>query len=294
MKNRYLKILAAFIAFVFVSCSSSQQVTSQQNNGNIKVDGDHSDWKQLNNMKGENISFGFSNDASNLYVSMITNDRSKIMKILRGGLEVWIDPGNSDDKIGIRFPEKPDPAAMREQFKNQKMNEPPNQQNNQKPEMQDRNEMDPGMSNFLAQQKELYVIDEDGKVLKSYPINGELYQASIKIDKNNLCYELKIPFGNRPLLNYNAKDIAEGKISVDFVSGDIDEDSDAQRPDGGDRPSGGPPSGGGGNPPSGGGPGGGPGGGMGGGPGGGGPGMGSGQQQDNSALEYSFDVLIKK
>lgn len=282
LKNRFLRILLLLTGFISISCSSSQQVTSQQNNGEIKIDGDHSDWKQLNNMKGENISFGFSNDASNLYISMITNDRAKMMKIMRGGLEVWINPGNSDDKIGIRFPEQPDPAEMMEQFKNQRMNESPNPQN-QNPEMMEGKEMDLGMTAFLLQQKELYVIDEDGKVLKSYPINSNSYQVSLKVDKNNMCYELKVPFGAKPLLNFNAKDIAEAKISVEFISGEIEsEGNNMLRPDGGDRPSE-PPMMSENNPP-------------GGGPGrpGGGPGRNSSSSRDNSPIDYSFNVLIKK
>jgi len=92
--------------FVFAACSGSIQVTSQQNKGEINIDGSAVEWKQLTNMKGENISFGFSNDVNNLYITMVTNDRNKIMNILRGGLVVWIDPGKSEEKIGIKYPEK--------------------------------------------------------------------------------------------------------------------------------------------------------------------------------------------
>jgi len=42
-------------------------------------------------------------------------------------------------------------------------------------------------------------------VLKSYPINSDLYKVNLKVDKNSLCYELRIPFGNIPLLNWPDK-----------------------------------------------------------------------------------------
>ena len=72
-KFNYIRFVSLFVGFVFVACSSSQQVTSIQNNGEIKIDGEQTDWKQLTNMKGENISFGFSNDEKNLYISMMAD-----------------------------------------------------------------------------------------------------------------------------------------------------------------------------------------------------------------------------
>ena len=288
-KLRSLKILFLFAGFVFTACSGSQLVTSQKNAGEIKIDGNSSDWKQLTSMKGENISFGFSNDDNNLYLIMITNDRNKIMNILRGGLKVWIDPGNSNDKIGIKYPDSPDPADMMEQMKNQRMQDKTGMDGKNPGEMNESKDLDPAMTLFLSQQKELYIINQDDKVLKSFPVNGSSYQANLKVDRNNLCYELKIPFGNKPLLNYIPKNNADGKISVNFVSGDLKSQFDPMhRPDGmmgeGNPPSG-PPMGGG-NPPPG-GPGGGPGGAPGGNPNQ--PG-----KQLNVPIDYSFDVIMNK
>lgn len=274
-----LRFISLFVSFVFVACSSSQQVSSTKNNGDIKIDGEQSDWKQLTNMKGENISFGFSNDANNLYISMITNDRSKIMNILGGGLEVWIDPGNSEDKIGIRYPEKPDPAEMMEEMRKQG---PPDFKKEQKGSNENK-ELDPMMKNFLEKQKELYVLDENGNVIKSYPIDSKDYKLSLKVDRSILCYELKIPFGKKPFLHLRD----ESNVNVDFQSGELEMGSgNMNRPDGmsgeGNKPSG-PPMGGG-NPP--------PGSGQG---GFGGPG---GNQQGNfqntGVIDYSFEVTIKK
>jgi hypothetical protein len=294
-KHGYLKLLFLLTGFLFTACSGSQLVTSQQNTGEIKIDGNSSEWKQLTNMKGENISFGFSNDADNLYLIMITNDRNKIMNILRGGLKVWIDPGNSDDKIGIKYPDSPEPADMMEQMKNQRMQDQPGMDNKNFGDKPENNELDPAMTIFLSQQKDLYVINDDDKVLKSFPINGSSYQASFKVDRSSLCYELKIPFGHKPLLNYVPKNNSVDKISVNFVSGELKLPNDPmQRPDGmggnGMPPSGGPSMGGGpggGGPPSGGGPG-------GGGPGGGGPGGPNQSKQSNVPIDYSFEVIMNK
>ena len=277
--NNVSKMILFFTGFVFIACSSSQQVTSIKNNSDIKIDGEQSDWKQLTNMKGENISFGFSNDENNLYLSMITNDRSKIMNILGGGLEVWIDPGTSEDKIGIRYPEKPDPAEMMEEMRKQG---PPDF----KIEQQGRNEnkeLDPMMKNFLDKQKELYVLDDNGNVIKSYPIDSKDYQLNLKVDRSSLCYELKIPLGKKPFLNLKNG----ANINVDFQSGEIEiGPGNMNRPGEmsgeGNRP-GNPPMGGG-NPPPGGGPG-----------GFGGPGGNQqGSFQNKGVIDYSFEVIIIK
>ena len=106
-----------------------------------------------------------------------------------------------------------------------------------------------------------------------------------------MCYELKIPFGNKPFLNYILNNNNYKKITVDFVSGNLKSMSDPmQKPDrmmGDDNHPSGPPMGGGGpgGPPGGGGPGGPPGGGPGGPPGG---------KPANVPIDYSFLVTINK
>ncbi|NWF88672.1 MAG: hypothetical protein HXY50_04325 [Ignavibacteriaceae bacterium] len=284
MQIKNLLKLTLFTALVFLSgCSSSQQVTSLPNNNEIKVDGDLSDWQDLTNIKNENISFGFKNDEHALYLVMVTNDRSKIMKIMRGGLEVWLEPENSDDKIGIRFPEKPDPGEMMEQFRSQNM---PNRDKQKLDEQnqQEKKELDPGMQMFLSKQKELYVLDEEGKVLKSFSIKGDSYAAAIKPYGSFLCYELKIPFGSKPYLSTGLLKDKNSKLSVEFVTGEIETEFDRmprqEDIEEGRMPPQGPPAGG--MPP-------------------GGPGMGPGgsgrnmkDRRDNVPMEYSFEILIKK
>lgn len=273
------KILVLIAVIGITACSGLTQVTSLKNNNQIKIDGDHSDWQQLTNIKGENISFGFNNDSDNLYLTVVTNDRNKIMKILRGGLEVWIEPENSSDKIGIRYPEKPDPAEMMEQFRSMQK-DMMNQKN--PPEINEDKESDAGMKMFLAKQKEIYILDEDGNTIKTFPVNGDTYKASIKADKTGLCYELKIPFGKKPFLNADLNNVKQRKISVDIVTGSLEPDFEKMKGSDdlggfdGNRPSGPPPMGG--NPP----------GGMGGNP----PGDMSRKKQNFTPLEYSFELQL--
>jgi hypothetical protein len=278
----YLKILFLSSLFMFSACSGSGQVISQPVGSDIKIDGNSSEWKQLTNMKAENISFGFSNDADNLYLTMITNDRNKIMNILRGGLRVWVDPGNSEDKIGIKYPDSPDPSDMMELMKNHPVQDQPGTNKNPGG-MPDNKELDPAMSMFLSQQKNLYIINDDDMVLKSFPIDGSSYQAALKVDKNYLCYELKIPFGNKPLLNYRMNNKNVKKITVNFVSGNLKSPPDpmqkSDRMMGDDNHPSGPPMGG--SPPPGGGPG-----------GPGGPPPGQSGKQSNAPIDYYFVVTV--
>lgn len=286
LKLSYLKIFILITGFMFTACSGTQQVMSQKTAGDIKIDGNPAEWAQLINIKDENISFGFSNDADNLYIMMITFDRNKIMNILRGGLIVWIDPGKSEGKIGVRYPEKPDPGELMEQRKNQEFRDNTNIDKDNPVRITEHREFDPAMTAFLSQQKNLYIINEDNRVLQSYPIDGNFYQVMLKVDGSRLCYELKVPFGNKPLLNYDPKSNPEGKILVNLVSGDFKSPFDGkQKPNGmngeGMRPN--EPPMGNGNPPNGGGD--------------NGPGN-SGMYQlgkhSNDPVKYSFEVILNK
>jgi hypothetical protein len=218
---KYLKILFLFSAFIFAACSGSREVTSQFNNCKIKIDGNISEWQRLTNIPGENISFGFSNDSTNLYISMITSDENKISAILRGGLEVWIDPGKPNDKIGIRYPEKPDPGEMIERMKKEEFQESPIRDHFDQIGNNENRELDPGMVQFLSTQKFIYIINENGRVLKSYPINSDLYKVNLNVTKNTLCYEISVPFGKNQLLNIDAANEAKAKLNVKFISGDV-------------------------------------------------------------------------
>jgi len=263
IKIFFINLLIAVM--IFDGCSSTKQVTASNNDGKIIIDGDQSDWERMTSIEGENIAFGFSNDKDNLYILMITNDRIKIMKILRGGLAVWLEAENSGNKIGIRYPEKPDLAEF--QF---------NPSAQQPPDMQNFN-LNNIVYSVLSKQNELYILNEDENVIKSYPINGETFIAKIKFDNGTLCYEIKIPVGKSLSKTEGVRTDNSNKIAIEFVSGKIKFASNKEKPDM-DRentpPSGSPP-----------------GGGF---PGGhsGKPDMNRSESIDTSPLSYSFEVLL--
>lgn len=270
-------------SIVFIGCAGSQEISSLPADKEITIDGNQSDWQQLTNIDNENIAFGFRNDSENLYICMITNDKAKIMKIIRGGLDVWLEPENSENKIGIRYPEKPDPAEMMNQSPKIEKQPPgmQNQNGQRPPEMSEEKNFDPGLMNELSKQKDLYVLNGDEKVVKSYPIDGETFKLKMNFNNGVLCYELKVPLGKS--LSYpNGLITNTGtSVNIEFLSGDFSSEMEKmQRPGNmgsdGTHPSG-QPMGGGDFP-------------------GGAPGEppGSQNKQDTSPIEYSFNVSLFK
>ena len=184
MKKILSRFFISLFFFLFAGCSGTRDVQSLSNENQIKIDGLYSDWDNLTYIKGENIAFGFRNDSDNLYLCMVTNDRNKIMKILRGGLDIWLDPGDSGNRFGIRYPEKPDEGDFQFPQRQQPQDfQKPDQNKQGMKEQNNGREFLP----LLSKQKDLYIINSSNRILKSYPVNGKIYSAKISFDKGNLC-----------------------------------------------------------------------------------------------------------
>jgi len=199
--------LLSFTCLLFIDgCSGSINVVSSTNEGNTVIDGNTSEWKNLSPLKNENIAFGFSNDNQYLYIAMVTNDRSKIMKIITGGLEIWLEPDDADAKIGIRYPERPDPAEMMK-LREQNRNMQNGGENTSPPQL-------------LSLQSTLTILSEEGNELKQFPVDGNTYKADIKIEKGSFCYELRIPIGESIASPEGLKTKSGDKIGIEFITGD--------------------------------------------------------------------------
>lgn len=264
--RKITSLLFAAAALFVTGCSSSINVISQSSEGQTIVDGNTSEWNNLTTLKNENIAFGFRNDNNYLYIAMTTNDRNKIMKIVTGGLELWLEPNNSDNKIGIKYPERPDPADIMK-FREQRR------------EMQQKGETPPP-PDFLQTQNTLAIINNDGKILKEFPINGNTYQVKVTMNHEDFTYELRVPIGENQNVPDGLKIKPGEEVAVEFITGSVMQDMQRRRNDDGM----GMPPGGEGMPPGGmdgrghGGPGG-PGGGM--------------RSQNSGPLNYKFDVKLK-
>lgn len=279
----YITLLFFTAALITSGCSGGISVLSLPSGENTVIDGNTSEWNNLTSIKNEKLAIGFRNDKDYLYIAMVTNDRSKIMKIITGGLEVWLEPGDSDSKIGIRYPERPDPSDMM-RFREQNRNTPENGDNPPPPDL--------GMQNTIT------ILSEDGTELKQFPADGNTYKSKITINRESFSYELRVPIGANISSPDGLKINNDDNINVEFITGDFNRDMMRRRsgdgtmmppPDGGGSMGGGPGGGSGGP----GGPGGGPGS-PGGGPGGHrGPGGGP-MSQKTGPLNYTFEVKLSK
>ncbi len=72
----------------------------------ILIDGNDQEWRNSQIVpKDEKFAFGFLNDADKIYLSFRTAEQSAILRILRLGITIWIDPNGGQRQIfGIKYP----------------------------------------------------------------------------------------------------------------------------------------------------------------------------------------------
>ena len=207
-------IFSVLTLLIISSCSSSVQTTSTFNDNQIVVDGSYKDWgTSINYVKDDNIAFGFKNDKDNFYIAIVTADRSKIMKILSGGLTVWIS--SDKDKIGIEFPLKLDPGELQE-IK-------PLQNNPDVPfEGGDR------IKALIQKNNQLQIIDKNNQLLYTGSASlGPDFVCKLNYDSNQLVYEIKIPMTNNDIAQKIFSNNLD-KIEVSFVTGEIERKEDKE------------------------------------------------------------------
>ncbi len=95
-----------------ISCSSTKKVTEQVRLNTWQVfpiiaDGDAKDWSFIDhNMQARiPVQCSFANDKERLYVLLKTSDQATILKMMTGGMQLWIDvSGKKQKSSGIVFP----------------------------------------------------------------------------------------------------------------------------------------------------------------------------------------------
>src|SRR5450759_1747392 len=110
------KNLWSFVtAMLLISCSSSKtttaNITSDKNakwqSKTIIVDGNSDDWdkSKMDFDKSSNVAYTVTNDAGNIYVLLTTADEQTQIKILQGGMALFIDPTlKKKEDISISYP----------------------------------------------------------------------------------------------------------------------------------------------------------------------------------------------
>jgi hypothetical protein len=112
-----MKIL--FIYMALAACLLVESCTNSRKTGAAKrlpgyasrkftplIDGKANEWgAQLSYDSNTKSIYAFANDSLNIYVMMKATDRIQQIKIIQGGMEIWIDPRLKKNKtIGIRYP----------------------------------------------------------------------------------------------------------------------------------------------------------------------------------------------
>ncbi|MCE1189242.1 MAG: hypothetical protein LWX56_08870 [Ignavibacteria bacterium] len=205
--KQYPLILLMYSCIWAAGCSGSIQMNSTRADSNIIIDGDITEWNNLVSIKNENVSVGICNDDKYLYIALLTNDQNKIMKILSGGLQVWLESAEMTDRLGIQFPEKPDFEAMHKMM-DERMKQGADPERMEPPELN---------SSALR----IVILDEKEREIKDFRTDSKSYQGKVKFSKGRLGYELRIPLGTGISIPEGLKIHQGEEIKVEIISGEV-------------------------------------------------------------------------
>ena len=233
-KGKTVFLIGTLLIFGISGCSEPS-INSLWQNSEIKIDGSSIDWAgSLNYYEDEKIAIGISNDNDFIYFCLATSDNDKIMRILRTGFTVWLDPQNSDgETIGIQYPIK--------RFDNEMMD---GNRRDLKGQENIGDRLKNMISKFKVEQNEVLIVNQKNFPLNAYPLENET-GLEVKIDytMHQFVYELKIPLANNSQNPVYTDVLPNEKVSVGFETGAIDQPEKKSRSNmeksGGDGMSGG-------------------------------------------------------
>src|ERR1044072_1874418 len=110
MRNYFLSGVTVIVTIFFItSCGSMEKTAKRSKPGTwqqtpVVIDGQNSDWPNPYPLYDEKakIVYVISNDKENLYISMQTGDEITVLKILRAGMKLYIDPaGGKEQQVSV-------------------------------------------------------------------------------------------------------------------------------------------------------------------------------------------------
>jgi len=223
--------ISLLLTSIFSAGCSQVELKSTWRQNEISIDGSKSDWVgKLQYFEDEKVAAAIANDSENVYFCFATADNSKIMKILRMGFTVWLDPQESDGKtIGIQYPIKRESAVMLDGA----LKDHDNSQNRGF-------EINKMINKLKAEQNELLIVNENNFPLNAYPLDNHTgLNVRMGYEINQLVYELKIPLANNKISNIYIDALPKEKIKVGFESGEFERPEQGDRNSSGMRPQGG-------------------------------------------------------
>ncbi len=202
------KFVLIFVLAVSVSGCGGYSMVSRYIEKPIAIDGKSEDWNwKLKYFEKEKFAVGVSEDNENVYICLATADRSNIMKVVRFGLTVWIEPGNEKgEAIGIQYPIKSAAENPR------KFSEPIKPAKNK--------DMIKNMINKVQlTQTEYLVINEDDFPLGAYSLKDESgAEIALGYDAGKLVYEIKIPKKRKNYFPIDLSELEDNELSVRIKS----------------------------------------------------------------------------
>ena len=100
-------LFAIVVLPLLCSCSSGPTYLSQWQSKPVTIDGDASDWQRplAYYDPDSKLSYTITNDSTKLYLCVEAFDEPTQVKIIREGLQLWIDTaGGKDQEIGVLYP----------------------------------------------------------------------------------------------------------------------------------------------------------------------------------------------
>jgi hypothetical protein len=178
-----LSLLIFATSFLISACSSTALINSSWNDGEIKIDGNTSEWQNgAYFVDEEGVTLNFKNDDEFLYLCLITNNHSKITQIMRSGFIVWFDSDyESSKKIGLKYPMQ---VSMLNREERQEFNK----------EIFRVGDMQNHFKKIIEAAKEFQILNEEKFPLGQMSIeNNEGIKVKLGFDSERLVYELQIP-----------------------------------------------------------------------------------------------------
>ncbi len=209
LKLNFRHLLILFVLPFLVTGCGSQEINSHWSKGNIKIDGDQGDWgNTINFIKDEGIGIGVQNDSNNVYICLVTSNRQHIMRAIRNGFTIWIDPQNDNRTYGIKYP-----VGIRNDMMF-------NYQEKQNGNYQDMGSM---MKKYLSSMNEFELVNKGGELLSGIPvINKYGIELKVNVTRDQLVYELKIPLNHSINSGFFVNTTPGSKIGLGFEEGKID------------------------------------------------------------------------
>jgi hypothetical protein len=209
-------ILIFFVLPLLVMGCGDQEIKSHWSNGNIKINGNQEDWgNRIIFFKDENIGIGIQNDSNNVYICLVTSNRAHVMRALRNGLTIWIDPQNKNRTYGIKYPIGMSNDMM---F---------NYQQNQNGDYQDMGSM---MKKYESSLNEFELVNKDGELLSAIPVKNDYgIELKVNLTRDQLVYELKIPLDHSINKGFFVNTTPGSHIRLGFEEGKFDRSQIQQR-----------------------------------------------------------------